>query len=121
MIPVISPNYFMQKASYMQAKLIADTIQKILEKILTKLEFEFQNSVSQTFRMVFAAGRLTMNSAKPLLLSIFSRRMCSSECSVNKNCFFKEIEFCQVWVKYVRFPRGLIAKKDEEGILTPVV
>ena len=26
MIPVISPNYFMQKASYMQAKLIADTI-----------------------------------------------------------------------------------------------
>ena len=26
MIPVISPNYFMQKASYMQAELIADTI-----------------------------------------------------------------------------------------------
>ena len=26
MIPVISPNYFMKKASYMQAKLIADTI-----------------------------------------------------------------------------------------------
>ena len=28
MIPVISPNYFMQKASYMQAKLIADTIRQ---------------------------------------------------------------------------------------------
>ena len=31
MIPVISPNYFMQKASYMQAKLIADTISVILD------------------------------------------------------------------------------------------
>ena len=30
MIPVISPNYFMQKASYMQAKLIADTITPML-------------------------------------------------------------------------------------------
>ena len=29
-IPVISPNYFMQKASYMQAKLIADTITNIV-------------------------------------------------------------------------------------------
>ena len=29
MIPVILPNYFMQKASYMQAKLIADTIKYI--------------------------------------------------------------------------------------------
>ena len=31
MIPVISPNYFMQKASYMQAKLIADTITKVIQ------------------------------------------------------------------------------------------
>ena len=32
MIPVISPNYFMQKASYMQAELIADTI-KVKESL----------------------------------------------------------------------------------------
>ena len=34
MIPVISPNYFMQKASYMQAKLIADTIEMLLDVVL---------------------------------------------------------------------------------------
>ena len=29
--------------------------------------------------------------------------------------------FCRVLLKYMRFPRGLVAKKGEEGILTPVV
>ena len=42
MIPVISPNYFMQKASYMQAKLIADTIKgqslsEVSQKFHTRL------------------------------------------------------------------------------------
>ena len=34
---------------------------------------------------------------------------------------FKNIVFRRVLLKYVRFPRGLVAKKGEEGILTPVV
>ena len=38
MIPVISPNYFMQKASYMQAKLIADTIITWSQNAVTDFE-----------------------------------------------------------------------------------
>lgn len=37
MIPVISPNYFMQKASYMQAKLIADTISYLTKRYNVKV------------------------------------------------------------------------------------
>lgn len=35
--------------------------------------------------------------------------------------YSKRVAFCRVLLKYVRFPRGLVAKKGEEGILTPVV